>query len=608
MNQIEDTSTFSNFNEISVTHYDLSFDVDFDTETIRGVATLSLLPVNEQTPTGIHLDSWYLDISKVIDGEGRTLQYHLTQEEFDSSSDLHWQGGDLYIDIPENSALDQITIVYSTHPQSLATCWLPKEQTYGKQHPYLFTQGQAVLNRGLFPCQDTPAARATYSASVRVPKGLTAVMSAIAVSETDSEDGSKSVFHFEMKNRIPIYLLAFAVGNLVSKDLSSRSKVWSEPESIDACANEFDEIVDIYISQGEQLFGEYLWGRYDILIMPPAFPWGGMENSTLTFLSSTIVAGDKSLANVAAHEVSHSWFGNLITNGNWSEFWLNEGFTMYAERRIIEKVHGSELAELQAFHGLSVLKNEVNSLGETSEMTKLRPDITGMDPDDTYTRVPYEKGFALLTHLAEEVGGKPKFDEFLKEYVAKFKWQSIVAEQFFDFFFEYFEVDHLKDNVESYLYSVGVPYYVKEYKNNLITSIDETVNTWTESYTLGDIESWGTWEIAGFLDQLYESDKVTAEHVSKLSETINFNNRNCVVTFEWCKLIIKHQLVDLYGVVRELVKSTGRQTLLKPIYEELCKGSEVEKSFARELYDNYNTTMYHASVARNILKIINKDQ
>lgn len=356
-----------------------------------------------------------------------------------------------------------------TTPKSTAIQWLNPEQTVGKTHPYLFTQSQAIHARSLLPCQDTPAVKATYVAQVTCPAPLNVLMSA------NKRRVEENVYFFEQTQRIPAYLIAIGIGNIAGKEVGPRSTIWAEPEILDKAAWEFVETED-FIRLGESLTTPYAWEVYDLLILPPSFPYGGMENPCLTFLTPSLIAGDRSLTDVVAHEIAHSWTGNLVTNSSWEHFWLNEGFTMFIERKIIGRKYGEAYRQLDAHIGLGELRESVEFFGLQDPRTVLVPDLKNTDPDDVFSRVPYEKGHTLLYYLEQLVGGPKAFEPYIQEHVRHFAGQSIATDQWKDFLYAYFE-KHVPVDVYAKLLEVdwngwlkapGMPPVIPEYDQSLL--------------------------------------------------------------------------------------------------------------------------------------------
>src|ERR1017187_3752278 len=350
---------------IRVRHLELDLDVNFDSRVLAGSATL-------------HLDRTSGD-ELVLDTRGLAIRSvdNASSQELGAPDPI--LGAPLRIQLAPGATW--VRIHYSTSPQASGLQWLDPPQTAGKLHPFLYTQSQAIHARSWIPLQDTPAVRVTFQAEIRVPAGLRVVMGA-------EMRGS----HFRMEQPVPSYLIALAAGDLEFRALGPRSGVYAEPALIDAAAYEFGD-TEAMIGAVEAMYGPYRWGRYDLLVLPPSFPFGGMENPRLTFATPTILAGDRSLVSLVAHELAHSWSGNLVTNATWSDFWLNEGFTVYVERRVLEKLYGPARADMEAVLGRRELDREMAGLRESDRV--LHIDLTGRDPDDGCTLVPYEKG-ALL--------------------------------------------------------------------------------------------------------------------------------------------------------------------------------------------------------------------
>jgi aminopeptidase N len=388
---------------------DLTLRADFDRRVLEGEIALHFRAPGFGP---LDLDTRDLRIDAVTLLDGTPLPHDLFAPE-------PILGARLRIDLPRGAA--GVRVRYATSPAATALQWLEPSQTAGGQ-PFLFSQAQPIHARSLAPLQDTPRIRITVgTARFTVPSPLRALMAA-------AERGPDV---FEMPQAIPPYLLAFAVGDLTSRQLSGRSAVWAERAVADAAAEEFGEVEQMLLA-AEELFGPYEWDRFDILVMPPSFPYGGMENPRLTFVTPSLLAGDRSLVNVIAHELAHAWTGNLVTNASANDFWLNEGFTVYAERRILEALHGRDSAELHAAAGLHDLHTALERFAAHPELTCLRTDLQGIDPDEAYSSVPYEKGSLLLRKL-EETAGRPAWDAFLRAYLGAFRFQSVTTQEFLDF-------------------------------------------------------------------------------------------------------------------------------------------------------------------------------
>ena len=414
-----DPHSYTDFEQGRVQSMDLDLKVDFSTSVITGRAVYHLASAASGP---LDLDTRDLTVVRAIDSSGGDLKFGVAAPD-------PVLGSRLQIQLPAGA--ESFSLEFTTSPTASALQWLEPAQTAGGKHPYLFSQCQAIHARSVIPCQDSPLARFTFQAKITVPEALTVVMAAAPGEVAAVAEPGFRTFAFEMPQSIPSYLFAFAVGNLVSRDLGPRSTVYTEPEMLEKSAWEFAD-VDKMLLSAEDIFGPYLWDRFDFLVMPPSFPYGGMENPRLTFLTPTLLAGDRSLVNVLAHALAHSWTGNLVTNATIDDFWLNEGFTVWAERRILEKSDGLEAKALSAAIGRNGLMAAMTSFGEDSPFTKLKTDGSGKDPDEFYSLVPYEKGF-LLVALMEKTVGREKFDAFVKKYISNFAFTSITTKEFEDF-------------------------------------------------------------------------------------------------------------------------------------------------------------------------------
>ncbi|HEY0666643.1 MAG TPA: M1 family aminopeptidase/hydrolase, partial [Sphingobacteriaceae bacterium] len=465
--QIHDPHSFAEPASAVVKHLDLDIKVDFSSKQISGTADWTIN--NLKGADNIVFDTRNLLISKIMT-DGQETTYTMGDEE-------EFLGRPLTVKIRPGTR--KISITYTTSADAAALQWLTPLQTSGKVHPYLFTQSQAILARTWIPCQDSPGVRFTYNAAVTVPKELLAVMSAI----NPTEKNQTGIYHFKQPSPIPSYLMALAVGDIAFKAVDKRTGVYAEPTVVDKAAWEFADMGKM-INAAEKLYGPYKWGRYDVLVLPPSFPFGGMENPMLTFATPTVLAGDRSLVSLIAHELAHNWSGNLVTNATWNDFWLNEGFTTYLERRIIEEVYGKEDANMQEFLGRQSLINLVNELGETNPDTRLKNDFTGRDPDEGVSDIAYEKGYSFLRVIEESVGRK-KFDIFLKEYFDSHAFQSITTKQFLSYLDSNLikGSKSVKEKINSYawIYQPGMPANMPPTNAPAFKTIDTLIAGWKQT-------------------------------------------------------------------------------------------------------------------------------
>ncbi|KAE8878202.1 Aminopeptidase B [Phytophthora fragariae] len=615
--EVRDPATCAALHEFHTHHVDLELEVDMVKRRVAGVATLSVKRLEAGAAvTLLRLDVFHLVIHSVCVAlpEEDTIAAQWSVKPFTTFGDA------LEVEIPDELAQAsafELTIRYETDPESPGVCWLEKEQTAGKTLPFMYTQGQEVLNRSFFPCQDSPSVRVTYTASVVVPKELVCVMSAKLldvedyVPEEEGGDGkevipTKKKFIFEMKQSIPVYMVAMAVGDLVEAEVGPRSSIWTEPCMIEAATKEFDGVLEEYLEIGERLFGDYLWERYDMLVMPPSFPYGGMENPRLTFVSPCTIAGDKSLVSIVAHELSHSWFGNLVTNATWSDFFLNEGFTMYAERRITEVSHGRPLSCLNAKLGEALLREEISSLGEQSPLTRLRvPLDEGIDPGDCYNQCAYEKGYAFVCYLRSLVGSDEVFDDFLKRYCAEYRFQSIPAETMIAFFLKSFPElanaagTDLEGDISfnTWLNEPGYPLFTPNLSDaqEIMQNCESLAFHWRSSstpvqpsvlYLSEEAKKWEAQPVFYFLDCCLETKFPDADVVIALGDTLSlWNSHNSEILFRWALVLIKNTVVSKLFVVRRFLEMQGKQKFQLPVYRLLASSSNDEmRKFASETY------------------------
>eukprot|EP01100_Stratorugosa_tubuloviscum_P012186 TRINITY_DN565_c0_g1_i2.p1 TRINITY_DN565_c0_g1~~TRINITY_DN565_c0_g1_i2.p1 ORF type:complete len:559 (-),score=219.15 TRINITY_DN565_c0_g1_i2:432-2063(-) len=536
----KDNCSISNTNDFLINHYDFHFVCDFEQQKLFSKVNLHFHQTQSPTQISkIFLDVLQLNINKIEllnskqSSSNVTLTFTINNfESFGESLEIS-----LPQDFNEKEFKIEIEFIASQGP---ALCWLLPSQTAGKVKPYLFTQGQACLNRSLFPCQDTPSVKATYNATVVTKVGFVALMSALRVEPFPQnktlQDGNEVLeFKFEMKLPIPIYLVALAIGDLTCATIGPRSKVWTEPCLIKAAESEFADITEQYIQQGEKFFGPYVWQQYDILVMPPSFPYGGMENPCLTFLTPTLLVGDRSLLDVVIHEIIHSWFGNLVTNETWSDFWINEGFTMYGQRRIMKHFFGEELTALETLTGKTLLRECIKSLEPDSILSRLHvPLAGGINPDDVYNETPYEKGFAFVSYLEQAVGSIEKFDDWLKSYISTFAFKSLNYRDVLDHFLQNFP--ELK--ASGFEFKVGFEFEAKwlnesgfpvfypstEKADSLTKVVERVIQCWiTTGNPSEDIENFSKWhylQVCNFLDSLFAIEKIELPLLKSICERV----------------------------------------------------------------------------------------
>ncbi len=583
-----DPHSYTDLDQGRVTHMDLDLNVDFDTQRMSGTAILKLAaPV-----TGpLDLDTRDLEIRKVATPDGAEIKWELGGKD-------EVMGSRLRLDLPAGT--QQVVITYATSPEASALQWLEPAQTDGKKHPYLFSQCQAIHARSVIPAQDSPLARFTFGAKMTVPEALTVVMAAAPGEAAPATDPGRRTFSFEMPQSIPPYLFAFAVGNIVSRDLAPRSRVYTEPETLDRAAYEFAE-VDKMLTAAEEVFGPYLWDRFDFLVMPASFPYGGMENPRLTFLTPTLLAGDRSLVNVLAHELAHSWTGNLVTNASIDDFWLNEGFTVWAERRILENLYGKEAKSLAAAIGRNGLDEALAEFGPDSPFTRLKTDGKGHDPDDFYSLVPYEKGF-LLVSLFEQAAGREKFADFIKKYIDHFKFTSITTEEFLEFLEQELPGIAAKVDAKKWIYQAGLPENAPEFTSARLEMLQNLARGWSDGLRPDPTEAAGwsaeDWQI--FLQELPR--KLPLDDCRWLDEKFHLTEQgNAEILSNWLIIAASSGYEPAFDRIRSFLAEVGRMKYLKPLYTALY-ANEQTKTMAVEIFAD-NAGSYHP-IARGGLERI----
>lgn len=488
----------------------------------------------------------------------------------------------------------EVAIAYETSPAASGLQWLAPEQTAGGKKPFLFSQCQAIHARSVLPCQDSAAARVTYEAELVVPEGLTAVMSAGPAGDAPAGPGRRA-FRFKMPQPIPSYLFALAVGELAGRDLSPRSRVWAEPATVDKAAWEFAGVEDM-IARAEALFGPYDWERFDMLVLPPSFPYGGMENPRMTFLTPTLLAGDRSLVDVVAHELAHSWTGNLVTNATAEHFWLNEGFTVWAERRILRALRGEEAAALAWAVGQKDLEEALERFSGKPELTRLRTRLSGVDPDDAFSGVPYEKGARFLVTLERAVGEKA-FDAFVKAYMKRFRFQSITTEAFRAFVEESFPGLLAKVGADAWLNEPGLPADAPRFVSARLEELGALAAGWKDGRRppAGAAKEWDAADLLVYLQRLPRS--LSRAECAELDAALALNGRgNYEVLTQWLVLAAGAGHAPALPRARDLLSTVGRMKYVRPLYQALGRTPE-GRALAREVFAAC-APRYHALTRR----------
>jgi leukotriene-A4 hydrolase len=593
-NNDHDYHSSANSDEVRVTHLVLSLKVNFDEKALIGEAKLVFTRLTTEA-TSLVLDARDLIIAHITDEHKTALSYEV--------SNVNVTLGQK-ITVALSATATQVIIHYRTSPQSQGLQWLTPEQTLGKAKPYLFSQSQPINARSWIPLQDTPKARLTFEASIQVPPGQRAVMSAINSPEL-SADG---VFHFAMDKSMPTHLLAIAVGDLAYGELSDRTGVYTEPGMLASALGEFNDVEQM-MSETEAILGPYQWGRFDILVLPPSFPFGGMENPCLTFITPSLITGDKSLVSTLAHELAHSWTGNLVSNATWRDLWLNEGFTTYFTNRIVEAIYGHEQANLEWVIEYGRLKEEIQTL--ELDCQTLPANVQLQDPNLAFNRFTYDKA-SMFVHELEQRLGRAAFDRFLYQYVQDFAFKAITTETFI----EYAKQTLLKEHrdkltlieLNTWVYGEGLPDWFIPPSSNSFVKVDEALKQFSQgcSATELNVSDWRVQHWQYFLSHLLNG--VTQAQLMDLDESFALSQSlNAEIACDWFRLAVRHYYDPVLPAVKTFLCHIGRAKFVRPLYAELQVAGyhkEVKAIYtkARGTYHPSLTVQLDISLANSLIE------
>jgi leukotriene-A4 hydrolase len=581
--------------EARVANVDLDLALDFQAKRVAGTAALDVIA---RPGVGqVILDSKGLEIDGVADGAGKPLKWTLGPTDPD-------KGAPLTVTLP-GEGRQRIVVRYSSKPDAAALQWLTPEQTAGKKHPYLLSQGQPTLNRTWIPTQDSPGIRQTWSARITAPEPLKVVMSGERLTADGEPAGDgRRTFRFKMDKPVAPYLIALAAGDLAFRELGKRTGVWTEPVMLDRAAAELVD-TEKMVEAAEKLYGPYRWGRYDVIVLPPSFPYGGMENPTLTFLTPTFIAGDKSLVGLVAHELAHSWSGNLVTNATWADSWLNEGFTSYFENRIMEEIYGPRRARQEEALSFDDMAEAFEEEGENAPITRLHLAAAEANPDGGSTGIVYDKGATFLRTL-ERTLGRERFDAWLRSYFDRYAFQPMTSAKFLaDFRQNVVKGDKaLEDRLllDRWVYEPGLPNNVARPDPEAFSEVDNAVRAFDSGGPppLG-FGNWTTAERIRFITRLPR--KLSAARLSELDAKLALNSAgNNEVLFAWLELAIKNRFDPAVPALEQFLTVQGRRKFVRPLITALAEDKAWGRPIAARIYAKTRDS-YHSVTTRDLDKL-----
>ena len=606
----KDPSTFSNYDQITQTSIEGNYKIDFNTSIITGKVKIYFKA--QMDGEVIVLDTNRLTILSVIDSHtGYDLEWKL-----DTKHSLDSLGTPLKI-YKEYSTNETVPILinYQTSPNGAGIQWLKPEMTSGKIHPYMFTQCESILCRTLLPCQDTPSAKVTVATSITVQKPLLALNSGLF--QSSIENANTTTYFYYQKVPIPTYLIAIAAGAIEGRKISERTTVYAEPEEVDKAALEFAD-TDKFIQIAEAYTYGYEWGEYNILLLPPSFPYGGMENPCLTFATPSLIAGDKSLASVIAHEIAHSWSGNLVTMRTWTDFWLNEGFTMFLQRKIDEEMFGVDVAKVSSQIGYFTLKETIATFGYSHDFTTLQPYLVGVNPDDAFSDIPYEKGYNFVYFLEQLINNEAQEDLFkiiLRRYFEHFRYKTVSSKDFKAFLEDQLVAEFgleragkiaVQINWQNWLSEPGLPETVNDFTSAASKACDEYLTKLLNGDKMTNFDkvfkSWHEYQREYFLKLVISqpnANQLTDEQYAVFNTTLNLGEGwNSEITHMFLTLMLLNKKTDdsSLAVLEKFLAKFGRMKFIRPLYNSLAK---INKAKAIEIFNKYKA-FYHPIAVRLI--------
>ena len=586
-----DSSTFAKPQVARVTHVDLDLALDFERQSVGGVATLDILARPDASQ--VVLDSDGLQVSRITDARGNELDFEIGET-------VEGKGAPLTVTIGNAR---RIMVYYTANPAADALQWLEPEQTAGGDHPFLFSQGQAILNRSWIPTQDSPGIRQTWEARITAPKPLDVVMSGVRQGEPEDLGNGRRAFTFAMDKPVPPYLIAIAAGDIDFRAIGPRTGVWAEPEVLERAHWEVADTEEM-VEAAEELYGPYRWGRYDMIVLPPAFPYGGMENPVMTFLTPTFVAGDRSLTGLVAHELAHSWSGNLVTNAVWADSWLNEGVTSYFENRIIEEIYGEKRAEQEAALSFAAIQETLAEVGEDAPGTALhQPEGV----DGAGSAIVYDKGAAFLRTL-EHMVGRERFDAWLRQWFDNHAFEPATSNMIYEDMrtnLARSEAEAERLMLREWIFEPGLPDNVVRPDPAAFAMVDAAAAAYAASGTIPAAADWRKWSSAErqrFLQKLPQER--TAEQLAALDSRLGLmSTGNNEELFLWLELALANRYEPAVPKVETFLAEVGRAKFVRPLFATLMGEGDWGQPIARRIYAQTRPG-YHAVTRAGVDEVL----